>query len=265
VTWAFKDLRPISGVGIGSYQDLITRKFVPVTARIDGAVYTKRLQAIGHLTDPNKVAMPLVTEGDDAPDAPKPIAPQTWGLYAYLNNQAIEMKRQGKSKEAIETFQKAIDLNPQRPTPYLNMAMLLMEKQQYTSADALLFKALTLGLPNPEKYVLDMSAYYRQHDMPTRAIAVLGRARQLLPQSYLIAANLGSALAESDRFTEAQPELERALAMQPSSSQVLNNLGLIWYKKKDPGRALDYWNRSLAIDPRQPQIREAVAAVRSRI
>jgi hypothetical protein len=46
---------------------------------------------------------------------------------------------------------------------------------------------------------------------------------------------------------------------------VLNDLGMIYVKRKDYGRALDYWNRSLAIDPRQPQVRDAVTAVRSRL
>ena len=31
------------------------------------------------------------------------------------------------------------------------------------------------------------------------------------------------------------------------------------------GRALDYWNRSLSIEPHQPQIREAAMAARSRL
>jgi lipoprotein NlpI len=61
------------------------------------------------------------------------------------------------------------------------------------------------------------------------------------------------------------PELERALDMQPSSTMVLNNLGLYYAKRNDYGRALDYWNRSLSIEPHQPQIRVAAEAARSRL
>jgi uncharacterized protein HemY len=53
--------------------------------------------------------------------------------------------------------------------------------------------------------------------------------------------------------------------MQPSSTLVLNDLGLLYVKKNDYGRALDYWNRSLSIEPHQPQIREASNAVKSRL
>ena len=63
------------------------------------------------------------------------LSPAQWGAYAYANNQGIELRRQGKGKEAIDAFQHAIDLNPSRPAPYLNMAMVLFERQQYAAAD----------------------------------------------------------------------------------------------------------------------------------
>ena len=42
-------------------------------------------------------------------------------------------------------------------------------------------------------------------------------------------------------------------------------LGLFYAKQNDYGRALDFWNRSLSIEPHQPQIREAAVAARSRL
>ena len=35
--------------------------------------------------------------------------------------------------------------------------------------------------------------------------------------------------------------------------------------REEYGRALDFWNRSLVIDPRQPKIREAAEAARSHL
>jgi len=70
---------------------------------------------------------------------------------------------------------------------------------------------------------------------------------------------------QSSRYTEGVPELERALGLQPSSTEVLNNLGIYFAKKNDYARALDYWNRSLSIQPQQPQIRQAANSARSRL
>lgn len=264
-TWAFRDLQVISGVNIGSYHDLIVRKPLPTAAAVDPRLYRSRLVAIGHVVDPNSVSMPLTEEDENGGPKAAPLPPEKWGEYAFLNNQAIQLKKEKKYKEAVESLQAAIDRNPNRPTPYFNLAALLIERQQFSAAEDVFVKALSLGVPNPDRYLIDFAAYYRAHDMPTRAINLLLRGRQLFPQSYLVAANLGSALAASKRYTDAGPELERALAMQPSSTLVLNDLGMLSVKREDYGRALDYWNRSLAIDPRQPQIREAVNAVRSRL
>ena len=87
----------------------------------------------------------------------------------------------------------------------------------------------------------------------------------MFPQSYAVAANLGSALLGANRFSEGVPELERALGLQPSSTLVLNNLGIFYAKKGDYAHALDYWNRSLSIEPHQPPIRQAVEAARTRL
>ena len=53
--------------------------------------------------------------------------------------------------------------------------------------------------------------------------------------------------------------------MRPSSTVVLNNLGIYYAKKDDYARALDYWNRSLSIEPHQPEIRQAADAARTRL
>ncbi|HJT16898.1 MAG TPA: tetratricopeptide repeat protein, partial [Thermoanaerobaculia bacterium] len=112
---------------------------------------------------------------------------------------------------------------------------------------------------------VDFAALYREKDAPSRAIALLQKGKEMFPQSYLIAANLGATLVSADRYTEGVPELDRALGLQPSSTEVLNNLGTFYAKQKDYARALDYWNRSLSIQPQQPVIRQAADAARSRL
>lgn len=202
----------------------------------------------------------------DLPSAPaKPFPPDQWSRYAFYNNLGIQLRKQSRIKEAADAFSQAIRINPLRPTPYLNLAMALIDRQQYTAADDAFTHAVANGLPNAERWFVDYAALYRERNMPARAIALLYKGKEIFPQSYEIAANLGSALAASERYAEGLPELERALDLQPTSTLALNNLGVLYAKKNDYARALDFWNRSLAIDPRQPQIRAAAEAARSRV
>ena len=265
--WMFKDLTPVSTVRVVSYEEFFLPGGPAAAGAIDAQQYTRNLQSIGHLIDRAQTQQPVFAEGDENAPAPAaaPLAPEQWGAYAYYNNQGIELRKQGKFKEAVEAFQAAIDRNPSRPTPYLNMAMTLFDRQQYTAADDVFLMAVARGLPNSEQRFVDFAALYRAKNMTSRAIGILAKGKQVFPQSYLIAANLGSALAQANRYTEGMAELERALALQPTSTLVLNNIGTYYAKKNDYARALDFWNRSLSINPQQPGIRKVSDAARTHL
>lgn len=258
----FSSVQPVQSVRIASYDEFFGQRRVPAAVRRNPQDYRRSLQVVGHINEGTGGTAP-------APEEPRlaavPLPPERWGAYAWWNNRGIELRREGKPREAINAFQRAININPDRPTPYLNMAMTLFERQQYTAAENVFLQAVQKGLPDAEQWFVDFAALYREKNMSTRAIALLYKGRELLPQSYLIAANLGSALSQADRYTEGLPELERALGLRPTSTLALNNLGLLYAKRNDYARALDYWNRSLSIDPRQPQIRAAAEAAQSRL
>ena len=262
-SWVFRDVTPVTSVRVVSYDEFFYGRPAP-GAGMDLQRYTQDLQAVGHLVDPSALRPVFEDEeGGEQPATPQPAA--NWGQYAHFNNQGIELRKQGKLKESIEAFQAAIDLNPTRPTPYLNMAMVLFDRQHYTAADDVFLQAVQRGLPNAEQWFADFAALYRKNDMTTRAIALLYKGKQIFPQSYIIASNLGSALLQAERYTDGLPEMERALGLQPSSTLALNNLGIFYAKQKDYSRALDFWNRSLTIDPRQPAIRAAADAAQGQL
>lgn len=260
--WPFRDITPVESVRVVSYSEFFAGRPLAMK-RLNKIAYHRHLQAQGHLADPNRAMSPIVE--DEVQSAAAPIAPEKWGRYAYLNNTGIELRRQGKTREAVEAFQGAINVIDTRPAPFLNMAMTLLDRQQYTVAEDVFINGVNRGLPNADRWFADFAAYYRERNMTSRAINILYKGKQLFPQSYLIAANLGSALAQAERYTEGLPELERALGLQPSSTLALNNLATFYARQKDYGRALDYWNRSLSIDPRQPETRKASEAVRTRL
>jgi predicted AlkP superfamily phosphohydrolase/phosphomutase/Tfp pilus assembly protein PilF len=262
--WAFKDIVPLTSVRVVNYGEFTGERPLATVARVDPKVYQRTLLAIGHVADPTRNLSPVL-ESEDQPRAEKPLPPDKWAAYAAANNGGVQLRAQGKLKEATEAFQGAIDLNPARPVPYLNLAMVLFDRQDYTDADTIFLAAVTRGLPNAQQWFVDFAALYRDRNMTSRAVTLLEKGAELFPQSFLITANLGSALVAASRYAEGVPELERALGMQPSSTMVLNNLGLFYAKHNDYGRALDYWNRSLSIEPHQPPIREAAMAARSRL
>jgi predicted AlkP superfamily phosphohydrolase/phosphomutase/tetratricopeptide (TPR) repeat protein len=262
--WVFRDISPVTTVRVVSYDEFFGLHAPTGGPEIDAQQYVQRLQAIGHLLDASRM-QPVFDEDQPQVASATPLAPAQWGAYAYYNNLGVDLRKQGKLREAAEAFQAAIDRNPSRPTPYLNLSMTLFDRQQYTAADEVFIMAVARGLPNAEQAFVDFAALYRSRNMTSRAIQILGKGKQIFPQSYLIAANLGSALAQAERYTEGVAELERALSLQPSSTLALNNIGMYHAKRNDYARALDFWNRSMSIDPRQPAIRQAIDAARTHL
>jgi predicted AlkP superfamily phosphohydrolase/phosphomutase/Tfp pilus assembly protein PilF len=266
-TWAFNGITRVKSVSVVSYSEFMSVR--PLTPSIGGEAkqYQADLQAIGHLNDPSRNLTPQLEDEDQGARRANstPLPPETWGRYAYLNNLGIGLLKQKKADDAINAFVQAIELNPRRATPHLNLAMALLERQQYPNADEEFLKAVADGLPNGDQWFVDYAAWYREHDMLSRAIAVLNKGKELFPESFLVAANLGATMLSANKMTEGVPELERALGLQPSSTLALNNLGTFYAKHSDYARALDFWNRSLAIDARQPRIRAAVEAARTRL
>lgn len=262
--WALQGVEPIRTVPMISYSEVVVPRPVVSGDRPDRSAYLARLQAMGHVVDRRHATAPAFTPDEGAPEQIA-VGSESWGQYAWFNNYGVQLQRQGKTNEAIETFQKAIDTNPGRSTPFLNLAIALAQAGKFTAAENVFFAGIERGVTNPVEMILDFAAWHREKGNGARAINILMRGRQLFPNSAEIAANLGSALASQMRYSEGTAELERALSIQPSSTLVLNNLGLVHVRRKDYARALDYWNRSLAIDPAQPKIRAGVEAVRTRL
>lgn len=257
----FTDVEPIEAVQVVSYSDLIDLEAPRASGDLARGLEMRHQRLAGHL------------HSDSSPQTARRTAaaterPETWGRYAWLNNEGVRKARAGDLAEAIDLFDDATSVVENDPTAYLNLLSASLANNRITAAENLVEKILEENLvDDPEQLVIDLAAWFRADDrnMPTRAINVLSEARERFPGSYRISANLGSALAEGDRLTDAVPILEEALALRPTSTAVLNNLGNVYARRDDPARALDYWNRSLAINPRQPPIIRAVNAATARL
>lgn len=132
---------------------------------------------------------------------------------------------------------------------------------------------------NPD-YHLELGVAYGELRMPEKAEAELVRAAELAPDRAEIFYNLGvtysmvmtedlaveelweSYADEEELYHLAEQHFLRALELDPELIQAYNNLGTLyslWGRAED---AVDYWQKSLELEPDQPDIREAISEVR---
>ncbi|MBL0408036.1 FecR domain-containing protein, partial [Microvirga aerilata] len=103
-------------------------------------------------TDPNVIAFGASIKADYGRDIDGALADLykvtgTNPNFALLNQIGLLEQGRGAFVEAEAAFRRALELEPQNPIPYTNLAILLLEQSRVEEAGALIDKALTLDPP----------------------------------------------------------------------------------------------------------------------
>jgi len=78
----------------------------------------------------------------------------------------------------------------------------------------------------------------QQSSTPQQTLALLKKAMEWNPQSFLASAGTGKALLKSGQAQEAEKYLSRALSMRPDDGLVQRDLGLVYLTTRHPEKAL---------------------------
>ncbi len=138
------------------------------------------------------------------------LAPNTAGGW---NRLAVAYSSMNRPDEAIVTYQKAIQAQPDYYQPYIDFGLFYYYRGQFQEAEQLFRRATEIA-----------SGLAKGH------------------------MELGLALKEQGRFQEAEQSLLQALRLQ-QSSPILTDLGTLYYQQGRYSEAALYFERSLAAEP----------------
>jgi predicted O-linked N-acetylglucosamine transferase (SPINDLY family) len=148
-------------------------------------------------------------------------------------NLGSALRRTGESEAAIASYRKALDLRPNLMAAHLGIGEVLSDLGRFAEAIAAFDRALALE-PNAAVVHNNLSLALRKAGESRRALQVLDRAIALKPDYALAHGNRASVLLELGRDEEALDAMERALSLQPLNSDYLTSLvGLL----RESGRA----------------------------
>jgi arylsulfatase A-like enzyme/tetratricopeptide (TPR) repeat protein len=205
------------------------------------------------------------------------------------------LRLSGRAPEALAALDRAAALGPVQPDALLTRAQVLIASGRAAEAQAAYERILAarrddaaalrgLGdLALARGDVAGAESYYarvvRQEPQDARALVKLGIAQvrggnveaALTSFREAVARDGGSpeallalagALAKTGRAAESLPYFERAVAAGARTPVALNGLGFARLQAGDARGALESLRASLAVEPRQPDVAQAVAEIR---
>jgi predicted AlkP superfamily phosphohydrolase/phosphomutase len=159
---------------------------------------------------------------------------------------------------ARAAWEEALKLDPGYHSPLFNIARLEKDRGNYAEASRWLLRAVAAGQPNAERTV-ERWAGELQRSKPDAALELLRQAHSAYPGSEVYARDYALLLARAHRCREAAD----VVVPLENSSQIesLNAAAVVQSCLDRPDRVRELFMRSLAINPNQPAIREALAAL----
>ena len=174
-------------------------------------------------------------------DAHVALGESYWELYTATRDPAF-------ADEAARAGQHALQLAPDQPTVRFAYARGLVDSGRNADAVTELQRTLALQPDHDEA---------RRH--LGRALAALGRLDEAVaewrkaiatrPNNWQPYAEMGRALFLAARYDEARDSAERLVALQPDNAVGYQQLGAIYQTRGDSARAVDYYEKAIAIAP----------------
>ncbi|HXX41193.1 MAG TPA: tetratricopeptide repeat protein, partial [Chthoniobacterales bacterium] len=135
-------------------------------------------------------------------------------FFAAHDNLAVALSNQGKIGEAIEHYERALQSKPKDAETHNNLANVLV----------------------PQGKIIEAIEHYE-------------RAIQLKPDYFDAHYNLGNALANQGKMVEATQQYEQAIQIKPDHAEAHNNLANVLVNQGKMVEAIEHYKRAIQIRP----------------
>jgi tetratricopeptide (TPR) repeat protein len=166
-------------------------------------------------------------------------------------NLGVALAGQGKLAEAIQHFERVLQLEPNDAKAYYtyyNLGLALAEQGKLPEATKNYERALELKSDYAEAYNNLGAVLARQGELP-RAIQDYERATQLKPDYAAAYYNLGISHSEQGKLPEAIRDYEQAIKLEPDYAEAYNDLGIALREQGNLVAAIQAFERALKLKP----------------
>lgn len=173
----------------------------------------------------------------------------------FLSNQALALKAVGRLSEAMDVLQQALKLAPNDLDIYYNLGNTCAELKQYEEA-ARCYRHILKVYPEDKDltqalcYALQaMGNHFQATGLYESARSAYQEAVLLFPNEASLYYNLGNAQRELGQAAEAARNYQRAIQLNPHDADAYNNLGNVQREMGDLSASIASYQQALTINP----------------
>jgi tetratricopeptide (TPR) repeat protein len=164
----------------------------------------------------------------------------------YYYNIGYIRTSEGKYPEAIEAFRKAVQLDHLFAKAYEGMGRAYHALGQTDQA---------------EKYLQKAADIYMDKENVEDAEAILNDILEISKDSANVFNSLGVLYRKRGDFKNSLKNYEKALRIHPEETYILYNVGRLHLDLKDPGKAAEFFEKALIVDPDFTEARQVLDAI----
>ena len=177
------------------------------------------------------------------------------------NNLGLALHRKNMLDEAIESYQKAVQLNPKYSDAYNNLADALSIKGQIKAAVSYYEKALLFNPDCPDIYV-NLGNVYLKTGHIEKSIRYFKKAQDMSnPNLPAIFNGLGNAFLSMNQYSEAISYFQKAMEHKPSDLNSYINIGVAQKDQGNFNEAMLWYEKALTLDPNAAEAHWNMASI----
>jgi tetratricopeptide (TPR) repeat protein len=178
-----------------------------------------------------------------------------------FSDDGVHMFGKGDFPAARDSFEAALVLTPQDAGLLYNLGQCHDRMGEKARAEKYYLTCLEVAPAHAEARQAHVSLLYRagRGEEANRVIQEWLEQKPQLADAYVLDA---WRLRQDGALPQAQGRLQQALALEPNHRRALVEMGIVYEMLNMPERALALYERSLLVDPRQPEIAERVEQMR---
>jgi tetratricopeptide (TPR) repeat protein len=168
----------------------------------------------------------------------------TSGNYTAHNDLGYVLAAQGRTNEAIEHYQKALEIYPDYAEADNNLGTVFLNQGRLDEAAEYYHRALEAN-PSFAEAHNNLGILLAKQGRITEAIEHYQKAIELNPNRAEMYNNLGNLLATRGRSAEAIGQFQKALEMEPDNAKAHYNLANIFIVQGRWDEAIEHYQRAL--------------------